>query len=102
MDEGSYDCSSFVWRAYHSAGRNLGDNKNWAPTAADLAKWCVKNHYMIYSGTVATAKLLPGDLIFECDPSGANGRYEGIYHVDMYQGNDVSITVEGQKSYGEY
>lgn len=99
MDKGSYDCSSFVWRAYHSVGRNLGDNKNWAPTAADLAKWCVKNNYMIYAGTVSTAKLLPGDLIFECDPSGANGRYQGIYHVDMYQGNATAITVERQKSY---
>lgn len=100
MEKGSYDCSSFVWRAYHSAGRNLGSNKNWAPTAADMAKWCVKNKYMIYEGTVSTAKLLPGDLIFECDPSEANGRYKGIYHVDMYQGNNTSITVERQKIYG--
>ncbi len=99
MKKGSYDCSSFVWRAYHSVKRNLGDNGNWAPTAADLAKWCVKNKYMVYSGTVSVAKLLPGDLIFECDPSGANGRYKGIYHVDMYQGNNMSITVERQKQY---
>ena len=99
MEEGSYDCSSFVWRAYRSVGMKLGDNKNWAPTAADLAKWCVKNKYMIYAGTVSTSKLLPGDLIFECDPSGANGRYQGIYHVDIYQGNNKSITVERQKNY---
>lgn len=99
MEEGSYDCSSFVWRAYHSVSRNLGNNKNWAPTAADLAKWCTDNNYMVYSGTVSVANLLPGDLIFECDPSGANGRYEGIYHVDMYQGNQTSITVERQKTY---
>ncbi|HCT89849.1 MAG TPA: hypothetical protein DF613_00475 [Lachnospiraceae bacterium] len=98
MEEGSYDCSSFVWRAYRSVKRKLGGDKDWAPTAADLAKWCVKNKYMIYAGTVSTDKLLPGDLIFECDPSEANGRYKGIYHVDMYQGNGVLITVERQKA----
>lgn len=97
MKEGSYDCSSFVWRAYKAAGKYLNKNGGWAPTAAGLAEWCVKNHYMIYEGTVDVSKLLPGDLVFECDETEANGRYKGIYHVDMYQGNSMLITVERQK-----
>lgn len=97
MSEGYYDCSSFVWRGYKAAGKYLNKNGGWAPTAADLAKWCVTNGYMLYEGTVSTAKLLPGDLIFETDESGANGRYKGIYHVDMYQGNATLITVARQK-----
>lgn len=97
MSEGYYDCSSFVWRGYKSAGMYLNKNGGWAPTAADLAKWCVQNNYMIYEGTVNVSKLLPGDLIFEMDASESNGRYKGIYHVDMYQGNGTLITVERQK-----
>ncbi len=97
MKEGFYDCSSFVWRAYKAAGKYLNKNGGWAPTAAGLAEWCVKNNYMIYEGVVDVSKLLPGDLVFECDETEANGRYKGIYHVDMYQGNQMLITVERQK-----
>lgn len=101
MQDGYYDCSSFVWRAYRDAGKLLNKNGGWAPTAADLAKWCVANGYMMYEGDVSTSKLLPGDLVFECDASGQNGRYKGIYHVDMYQGNGTLITVERQKNHGD-
>lgn len=101
MSEGYYDCSSFVWRGYKAAGKYLNKNGGWAPTAADLAKWCVSNNYMLYEGIVPVSKLLPGDLIFEMDSSEANGRYKGIYHVDMYQGNGTMITVERQKYAGD-
>ena len=47
---------------------------------------------MIASGVVDTTKLLPGDLIFLCGEN--NGRYNGIYHVDLFHGNHSSITVE--------
>lgn len=97
MADGYYDCSSFVWRGYKAAGKYLNKNGGWAPTAADLAKWCVDNRYMLYEGAVSVSKLLPGDLIFEMDESEANGRYKGIYHVDMYQGNATLITVARQK-----
>ncbi len=101
MAEGYYDCSSFVWRAYKSAGTYLNKNGGWAPTAAGLAEWCVKNNYMIYEGNVDVSKLLPGDLVFECDSTESNGRYKGIYHVDMFQGNGKLITVAREKySYG--
>lgn len=97
MQKGYYDCSSFVWRSYASAKTYVGPNKSWAPTAADMAQWCAKNGYMIYSGTVNMDNLLPGDLIFNCGQE--NGRYNGIYHVDLYQGNYRSITVESQRGY---
>ena len=92
MEDGYYDCSSFVWRSYNSTGMNVGALPNWAPTAADMAAWCTENGYMIASGIVDTSDLLPGDLIFLCGED--NGRYNGIYHVDLYHGNYTSITVE--------
>lgn len=95
MKKGYYDCSSFVWRNYKSAGKKL---KSYCPTAADMAKWCVSNKVMRYKGNVPTSKLLPGDLIFECGAK--NGRYKGIYHVDMYQGNTSSLTVARTKYWG--
>ncbi len=95
MQKGFYDCSSFVWRSYQSGKTYVGPNKNWAPTAADMAKWCVQNGYMIFSGTADTSKMLPGDLIFETGAN--NGRYMGIYHVDMYQGNGSAVTVARNK-----
>ena len=92
MQEGFYDCSSYAWRSYNSAGMNVGPLPEWAPTAADMAAWCTDNGYMIASGVVDTSDLLPGDLIFLCGEN--NGRYNGIYHVDLYHGNYSSITVE--------
>lgn len=92
MENGYYDCSSYAWRSYNSAKMNVGPLPNWAPTAADMAAWCTDNGYMIASGTVNTSDLLPGDLIFSCGEN--NGRYNGIYHVDLYHGNYSSITVE--------
>ncbi len=97
MKKGYYDCSSFVWRAYQSTKFYVGSSKTNAPTAADMAKWCVNNNYMIYEGTVSLSDLLPGDLIFETGEN--NGRYKGIYHVDMYQGNGKLITVARTKNY---
>lgn len=101
MSEGKYDCSSYVYRAYRDAGLILGGDRYNAPTAAELAKWCEKNGYVLYEEDeeVDVTKLLPGDLIFETGED--NGRYKGIYHVDMYTGNYSSLTVERTKSYGD-
>lgn len=95
MKKDYYDCSSYVWRSYKDAGFDIGKGRTYAPVAADLAKWCVLNNYMVYSGTVDVSKLLPGDLIFWTGAD--NGRYEGIYHVDLYAGNNIAITVASQK-----
>jgi cell wall-associated NlpC family hydrolase len=99
MSKGSYDCSSYVFRSYLDAGKTLGTSKNWAPTAADLAKWCAQKGYVLYTETqsVDFSKLLPGDLIFETGEN--NGRYKGIYHVDLYVGNGYTLTVQKTKDW---
>lgn len=86
MKKGYVDCSSFVWKAYKGGGVILG-NKNWAMTAADLAKWCKKNHKLLKLSLYKNKpeKLKPGDLIFT--KQGKNGRYKNISHVAMYIGN---------------
>ena len=94
MEEGKYDCSSYAWRSYDSAGMNVGNLTNWAPTAADIAKWCIDNGYMIMMGNVNVEDMLPGDLVFWGGQD--NGRYYGIYHVDIYEGNNTIITVESE------
>lgn len=87
MQKGYYDCSSLVWRSYKKAGKYFGD-KNYAPVAANIAKWCFGKKKRIKGGlsykNIQNRKLRPGDLFFE---GGAdNGRYKGIYHVEMFIG----------------
>ena len=87
MLKGYYDCSSLVWRSYAKAGKYLAAT-SYAPTAADLARWCNQNGRRIRGGfsvkNVSKLQLLPGDLLFQ---GGAdNGRYRGIYHVEMFTG----------------
>ena len=99
MQKGYYDCSSYVWRSYASDKFYIGGSKNWAPTAADLAKWCADKGYVKLNGKIKYSKMMPGDLIFECGAD--NGRYKGIYHVDLYVGNGVSLTVARSKYWYE-
>lgn len=99
MQKGYYDCSSYVWRSYASARYYIGGSKNWAPTAADLAKWYAKKDRIKLNGKIKYSKMQPGDLIFECGSD--NGRYKGIYHVDLYVGNGVSLTVARSKYWFE-
>lgn len=87
MQKGYYDCSSLVWRSYQKAGKTFG-SKNYAPVAADIAKYCASHKKMIKGGlsykNIQKMKLRPGDIMFE---TGApNGRYKGIYHVEMFVG----------------
>lgn len=98
MSKGHYDCSSFVWRSYRSAGKRIGGSKNYAATSRDMARWCKRNGCIIMEGTVSVDKLLPGDLIFEY--SSSRNKYSSIYHVDFYQGNHRSVTVRRNKHYG--
>ena len=41
MQNGYYDCSALVWKSYSRMGKKFG-MANYAPVAADLAKWCKK------------------------------------------------------------
>lgn len=63
-------------------------NTKYAPTAAEMAKWCVSKKKMVKGGlsqnNVDKMKINAGDIMFE---SGAdNGRYKGVYHVEMVVG----------------
>ena len=86
MLKGYYDCSSLVWRAYRSRGIYLA-NKYYAPTAADLAKYLVSKGKKVASASYSNfqaKKFVVGDLLFETGEK--NGRYKGIYHVEMFGG----------------
>ena len=86
MQNGYFDCSSLVWRAYHANGLNIGSS-SYAPTAADMGKSLVskgKKVGTLTSKNVSKRIFQPGDLLFE---TGANNRrYMGIYHVEMFAG----------------
>lgn len=83
MSTGFYDCSSLAWRSYHTAGVNFG-NSSWAPTAAGIAEYLVKNKKVVAYKAVSPDKMQPGDLIFFAREN--NGRYLNIYHVAIYAG----------------
>lgn len=87
MQKGYYDCSSLVWRAYSPSGLKFGSNY-WAPVAADIAKWSMKYGKKISNGLtdgqIQKKKLQVGDLFFQTGAD--NGRYKGIYHVEMFIG----------------
>ena len=65
--------------------------------AAAIAKYCVL-HKKIVTGNIAQniqkMKYLPGALTFK--PGARNGRYRGIYHVEMF----VGYTFEGVEEDG--
>ena len=98
MMSGYYDCSSLVWRAYKTAGITFG-NRSYAPVAADIAKWC-SGHGKRISKSMSTGQInkmifKPGDLYFGTGES--NGRYLGIYHVEMFAGYDCyGISASGK------
>jgi hypothetical protein len=87
MQKGYYDCSSLVWRAYKYSGTSLLSS-TYAPVAADLGKWIVQKKKKVKGGlsykNVQSMKLNAGDLMFETGEN--NGRYKGIYHVEMITG----------------
>ncbi len=84
MQEGYYDCSSFVWRSYNAAGLKIG-NVNSAPTAAEIARKLEAEGKAIAYEYIEADQLKPGDLIFYAGYG--NGRYKNIDHVSMYYGS---------------
>lgn len=91
MQNGYYDCSSLVWRTYKKMGKTFGDS-SYAPVAANIAKWCARHKKMVTKSytwnQIQEMKLRPGDLLFKTGQK--NGRYKGIYHVEMFVGYAVS------------
>lgn len=98
MQKGYYDCSSLVWRTYGQIGKKFG-MANYAPVAADLAKWCKKHGKVLTKSYtrqhIQKMKFRPGDLMFETGQD--NGRYKGIYHVEMFVGYAVAYYDEKGK-----
>ena len=90
MQEGYYDCSALVWRAYNKFGHKLA-GLNYAPTAAELCRNYDSKKQTIKGGisweNIERMKLLPGDLVFVS--GNKNGRYKNIYHVEMIAGYDL-------------
>ncbi len=82
MEEGYFDCSALVWRAYKAADYNLAGESKYAPTAADLAKKLESDGKAIAYEYIDPSELKPVDLIFYS--SGSNGRYKNLDHVAMY------------------
>ncbi|SFB29542.1 hypothetical protein SAMN05216249_1183 [Acetitomaculum ruminis DSM 5522] len=101
MEKGYYDCSSLVWRAYVPYGYNFGVTGNWAPTAAGLAQYLANKGKMVsgqvYGNNISNYKLQAGDLAF--GTGGGNGRYLGIYHVEMLAGYNFNGFGNNGKSY---
>ena len=88
MQKGYYDCSSLVWRAYRVGGITFGVTSGWAPVAATIGKWCMRQGRKIKGGcrvkNVQNYVLRAGDLLFRTGSD--NGRFRGIYHVEMLRG----------------
>ncbi|MCD7826734.1 MAG: NlpC/P60 family protein [Clostridiaceae bacterium] len=97
MQKGYYDCSSLVTRVYRQFGVYFGSKTGWAPTAADIGKWCASNHKVIARKGVSYTKLVPGDLLFY-SYSGSNGRYLNIDHVDMYVGEGQVVSASSSRN----
>lgn len=96
MKRGYYDCSSLVWRAYRKIGKYFG-LKVVAPVAADEAKWCAKRKKILGKWTYKKFNSMiyrPGDCLFRVGAN--NGRYLGIYHVEMFAGYRV-VGFKGDK-----
>ena len=91
MERGYYDCSSLVWRAYSRYGTYFGA-RSYAPVAADICRWCMIHHKKVSGkmteGQIQKMKFRAGDLIFK--PGAKNGRYKGVYHVEMFTGYRVT------------
>ena len=86
MQDGYYDCSALVWKAYSRVGYYFGD-KSYAPTAASIAKYLKTQNRLKGKCTwKKTQKMVmtAGDLIFQTGSD--NGRFKGIYHVEMFCG----------------
>lgn len=96
MSKGYYDCSSLIWRIYSQYDVYFGVSAGWAPTAAEIAKWCTNNGKKIYDKAVSSDKLLPGDLVFFSYAK--NGRYKNISHVEMYTGQDMDVSASSSNN----
>ena len=96
MQPGFYDCSSLVWRAYNLVGEYFGQLE-YAPTAASECQYLAAQGKVLGPWTWENIQKMvyrPGDVLFRVGAD--NGRYLGIYHVEMFAGYRV-VGFEGKK-----
>lgn len=85
--QGNYvDCSSLTQWAYRQAGLSIPS------TAAEQARYCVKNDYII-----PIADLQKGDLIFWERSDCSCGRFDEIHHVAVYLGDGQIVEASSSK-----
>ncbi len=103
MRQGYYDCSSLVWRSYRTVGNYLGTSSRatYAPTAAGIAAYLERRGKTVAGGigsyNTTKGKLRAGDLLFE--GGRPNGRYRGVYHVEMFTGYDIAYIKSNGKPF---
>lgn len=102
MQKKYYDCSSLVWKSYRLEKKYFG-MKNYAPVAANIGKWCVQHKKKIKGSNLKNLqkmKMKPGALMFETS-NAKNGRYKGIYHVEMFIGYSYEgFSIDGKVLFG--
>lgn len=86
--DGFYDCSSLVWKAYTQyAGLDFGSS-SYPGTSASESAWCRAHNKMISGGyterKIQKMQLNPGDLLFKSTDLG--NPYNTTYHVEMFTG----------------
>ena len=97
MSSKYYDCSSLVWKCYKLEKKYFGD-RSYAPTAAAEAQYCAQHKKMVSGNiekNIQKMKYRPGALTFKTGAN--NGRYKGIYHVEMF----IGYIFEGVDSNGK-
>ena len=91
MQNGYYDCSSLVWRAYAPVGYNFGVSRGNAPVASSEAQY-LEARGKIYATWKKTdmekMKYQAGDMMFRTNTG--NGRYRGINHVEIISGYELT------------
>ena len=90
MSDGYYDCSALVFKSYDRDADLLGGSYSWAPTAANMAKHMENTGKVLSYGAIDVSQMRPGELIFYGGSD--NGRFLGIYHVEMYYGGGAYAT----------
>lgn len=85
--EGTYDCSSFVWRVLGEVGINLSEYCS-GTTAAAICRG------MVTAGKVIDpADIRQGDIIFYSYE--ANGRFMNVSHTAIYAGDGKKVHAKG-------
>ena len=104
------DCGDFMAYVYKTTlGFDLVNPQNGDPwhitdfrddaNKGENSKYFEYVYKNVSIASIDESKLMPGDLIFTCDSSCANGRHRGITHVVIYVGNGQVVEAKG-RAYG--